>query len=176
MIILFVPSLIGLVASTLVHLCTFVGINPQSFTPSVWSLHILLFPVWLALILSSLMFAGEAPRKELLQRLTRNSPRWMKALTLALVPYVAFNSLYTPWCLSEGGVPSIEHGKKVIASHGKIRRELTDTEYEQQEAYEVRFFSGAWMMCYAVATIISYSLLREDRLGDKETSSAVQSN
>jgi hypothetical protein len=97
----------------------------------------------------------------------------MKILTLALVPYVAFNSLYTPFCLCEGGVPSVEHGEKVLASHGTIIRQLTDEEYEWQEAYQIRMSSGFWMMFYAVATTVSYSLLAENRTREAEIGSTI---
>ena len=69
---------------------------------------------------------------------------------------------FVTFVLGEGGVPAVLAGKKVIHSHGKIIRELTDAEYERQQSYVVRAFSGHWMLFYSVGITALYSKLRED--------------
>ena len=74
----------------------------------------------------------------------------MKALSVAIFIYAFFNFFYTIFALNEGGIPSIFAGKKVLESHGKIIRGLSDQEFELHQAYVVRTFSGVWLIFYSV--------------------------
>lgn len=60
--------------------------------------------------------------------------------TYALINFVLFMALM------EGGSPSTKDGKYYLHNHGRMIRELTKGEYQRFRAYEVRGFSGHWMM------------------------------
>ena len=49
-----------------------------------------------------------------------------------------------------GGSPSIQDGKFVLQSHGRLIRALTEPEYTAFKANEIRGFSGHWMVFYFV--------------------------
>ena len=154
-------AVLGLVSSAVAHLSTFMGINPQRVVPKVWVLHVLIFVVWIPLVISSRNACTKENRKDFWKIATRNAPGWMKILSLTLFVYAFFNFFYTIQVLNEGGVPSELDGKKVIHSHGRVIRELTDEEYEKHQAYEVRTFSGHWMVFYAIGMTVLYSRLKE---------------
>jgi hypothetical protein len=51
---------------------------------------------------------------------------------------------------TEAGSASIEGGKYVLTEHGKLVRELTEPEYTDFRAKQVRAFSGHWLVFYFV--------------------------
>jgi hypothetical protein len=159
---LFAISVFGLIFSGLAHIATFFGINPQRVFPAVWGLHVLLFVVWFPVIFMSRKLCTKENRKDFIKIITRHAPFWMKALSVALFIYAFFNFFYTVFALNEGGVPSIRDGKKVLESHGRIIRQLTEQEYELHQAYGVRTFSGHWMIFYAVGMTALYSMRKEN--------------
>jgi len=79
-----------------------------------------------------------------------------------LFAYAFFNFAFTSFVLQEGGIASVIKGKKVIHNHGNIIRELTDEEYETQQAYAVRSVSGHWMLFYAAGMIMLYPKKKEE--------------
>jgi hypothetical protein len=158
---LFAIAVFGLVFSALAHISTFFGINPQSMFPAVWGLHVLLLVVWFPVIFMSRKICTKENRKDFIKIITKHAPFWMKALSVALFIYAFFNFFYTVFALNEGGVPSIFAGKKVLESHGKIIRELTDQEYELHQAYGVRTFSGMWLIFYSVGVTALCSMRKE---------------
>ncbi len=159
---IFFIAVFGLIASALAHFSTFFGINPQRVFPPVWVLHVLIFVVWLPVVLACRNACGKDNRTDFWKIATRNAPRWMKVLSVALFAYAFFNFFFTIRVLNEGGVPSELDGKKVLHNHGKVIRELTDAEYEAHQAYSVRTFSGHWMVFYAVGMTVLYSKMKED--------------
>jgi len=160
--VIFFVAVFGLIASAVVHLSTFLGINPQRVFPPVWVLHALIFVVWIPVVFSCRKIVKKENRKDFWKIATRNAPRWMKFLSVALFVYAFFNFFFTGFVLSEGGVPSELDGRKVIHNHGKVIRELSDEEYEMHQAYTVRGFSGHWMIFYAVGMMVLYSKMKED--------------
>ena len=159
--VLFLISVIGLVASAIAHFSTFFGINPQRVFPSVWVLHVLIFVVWFPVVISCRKLCTNDNRKDFWKLATRNSPNWMKRLCVIFFVYAFFN-FFCAFVLSEGGNPSEIDGRKVLSNHGEIIRELTDEEYDQLQAYEVRGFSGHWLVFYAAGMTVLYSRLRDD--------------
>ena len=155
-------AIFGLVASAIAHFSTFFGINPQRVFPPIWALHILIFIVWLPVVLSCRKICTKDKRKDFWKLATRNAPGWMKVLSTALFAYAFINFFITIFVLNEGGVPSEINGQKVIHNHGNVIRELTDNEYETHQAYNVRTFSGHWMIFYAMGMTVLYSRMKED--------------
>jgi hypothetical protein len=169
MIVIFLIAVFGLAASVVTHFSTFFGINPQRAFPAVWMLHILIFVVWIPTIISSSKAYKKQNRKDFWKVAMANSPGWMKTLTAILFAYAFFNFFFTVLVLNEGGTPSEIDGRKVLQSHGNIKRELTDEEYDQHQAYVIRGFSGHWMIFYAVGMTVLYSKLKGDSENNMQT-------
>ena len=79
--------------------------------------------------------------------LTEGGPTWgSKALiggyVYALIQFVAL------LVLSRAGTPAIRDGKYILHSHGRLIRELTETEYGWQLAHVSRMFSAGWALFY----------------------------
>ncbi len=166
---LFLVAVFGLVSSAAAHFSTFLGVNPQRVFPPVWILHILIFVIWIPVVVSSRRIRTEDNRRDFWKIASRHAPGWMKSLSTALFAYALFNFFFTIFVLNEGGVPAVLNGKKVIHSHGKVIRELTDAEYEAHQAYSVRTFSGHWMIFYATGMTVLYSRMKEDSGQGPET-------
>lgn len=160
--VLFFLSAFCLVASALTHFSTFLGINPQRAFPPVWAFHVLLFVVWIPMVSLCREICAGDNRKDYWKIATHYAPYWMKVLCIALLVYTFFNFFFTIFVLNEGGVPAKLNGKKVLHSHGRVIRELTDEEYEKHQAYSVRTFSGHWMLFYCVAMTVFYSRMRQN--------------
>ncbi len=58
-------------------------------------------------------------------------------------------------CLAglELGQPFLENGQFLLKSHGKIIRALTEAEYFKMKAYELRLFTGHWIIFSYVPTL-----------------------
>lgn len=77
------------------------------------------------------------PPSASLRALTEGGPAWgpralVAAHVYALVQFVAL------LVLSHAGTPSIRDGKYILHSHGRLIRELTETEYGWQQAHVSR--------------------------------------
>ncbi len=154
-------AVLGLVVSTVDHLATFVGIDfVAPFPALLWGPHLLVMFLGALLVFSALRaLAEESGRRLTWRRMTRFAPRWMKALTIALVIYGVFNFL-AALVLSEGGAAAIQNGREVLVCHGTVIRRLSAEEYERFRVYPTRIFSGTWMLLYAVFVTVFYSMYK----------------
>ena len=162
MIVIFLIAVVGLAASMAAHFSTFFGINPQQVFPGVWLLHVLIFVVWIPTVIYSNKVYKKESRKDFWEVAMGKSPGWMKKLAAVLFAYAFFN-FFMFLVLNKGAGPAEIDGRKVLQSHGNIKRELTDEEYELYQAREVRGFSGHWMVFYATGMTVLYSKLKGDR-------------
>ncbi len=165
---LFYLATVGLVASAVAHLATFLGVNPRRTVPGIMVLGILIFVVWVPMVFMSRKACARNNRWSLLDVITRHAPLWMKVLSVALGAYAFFNFFFTVFVLNQEGVPSTSLGPKALVSHGKVIRRLSDEEYEKHQAYSVRGDSGHWMVFYAVGMTVLYSLTKEDPTRDSD--------
>src|SRR5262245_25121454 len=135
-----------LALSLLAHGATFVGVNPSRHFPGVWWLH--------GVILGLCFVAGpvvgtqakESSEHDLWRWCRLYAPPWLCKLVAVFVFYAVFNFIFTLTCLLERGNPQRVDGEWVLMDHGKVIRKLTPEEYERREVYEVRAFSGHWML------------------------------
>ena len=138
----------GFFASLLVHLITFLGIDPSKHMPFVWGLHLGIFVVFIPMAI----YQRRTRRNENWRASLDVTPRWAQYAVMAFLAYALINfALF--FFLSEGGVPSVRDGKYVLHNHGKVVRELSEDEYELQKAYVLRGFSGHWMIFYLVPAL-----------------------
>jgi hypothetical protein len=150
------PVLIGwcwfaaavLLVSLAVHVSTFLGIDPLEKWPGVMLLHLAIFPPFFAAICYANCIGG--PKHGRQDRVVKSAPRWLQVLTGVFFAYALVNFAVV-MVLVEGGGPSERDGRYFVTSHGTVFRELTEAEYHQQRAYEVRGFSGHWMLFSSAA-------------------------
>ena len=158
----FYLAVVCLVASVVVHVSTFFGVNPQRVFPAVWVLHALVFVVWFPVVLSCQRACKGHYAKDFWRIAMRYAPTWMKSLSVVLFAYGFVNFFITFLVLGEGGVPVESGVRKTLESHGTVIRELTDEEFELHEAYGLRGFSGHWMIFYSIGMTVLCSRLRDD--------------
>jgi len=161
MIILVVFAAFGLTMSFLVHLSTFFGSNILNAFPSTGFFDFGLIIVMLPTIFACKKACAGEVRFDFWLLATKKAPTLLKIFCIILAVYVFFNFFITVLVLNEGGVPSVINGQKVLNSHGKIIRELTDDEYALQKAYGKRTSSGHWMLFYCIAFTVLLSSLKE---------------
>lgn len=146
-----------LVVSLLVHASTFLGIDPMTRWPGVMFIHLAIFPPFIAAICYANRTGGPAQGGQ--DRVINSAPRWLRVLAgvffaYALVNFGAF------MVLNEGGGPTERDGKYFLTSHGKVLRELSEAEYHRKRAYEVRGFSGHWMLFSSVSLMFFVGAVR----------------
>ena len=62
------------------------------------------------------------------------------AFVYAIINFMLFITLM------EGGSPAVSNGNYCLQNHGKKIRDLTKEEYQRFQAYDVRGFSGHWIV------------------------------
>ena len=67
-------------------------------------------------------------------------------VTCAVAFFYACINFALVTALMEGGSPSAENGNYYVHSHGQKIRDITREEYQRFRAYEVRGFSGHWIV------------------------------
>ncbi len=68
---------------------------------------------------------------------------------------------YYGWTYSFEGIAGIIDGKRVLHNHGQIIKELTDAEFLQYEAEQIRYSTSNSMTFYGVATGILFPRLKK---------------
>ena len=145
----------GFFTSLIVHLTTFFGIDPAKHVPWVWVLHLSIFIVFIPM----LFVQGLTPKKDFWSKFLATMPRWVRYTVKAFFAYAIVNfALF--FFLSKGGVTDVRDGKYVLHNHGNVIRELTEDEYQLQNAYVLRGFSGHWMIFYLIPAL--YFWYRKD--------------
>jgi hypothetical protein len=141
-------SALVLVVSLAVHLSTFCGVDPMAAIPGVMFLHVTIFPPFFAAI----VYAGNLTRDRGLtqQQLFKVAPAWMQRMSGIFFAYAMINFIVFLF-LVKGGSPEQRDGMYVLADHGRVVRQLSESEYHQMQAYVVRGFSGHWMLFSSAA-------------------------
>jgi hypothetical protein len=139
-------ALLGFMLSLVAHIAALLGIDVADRFPYVWSLHIGIFAVFIPFVFSMHKTLGAKPK---FADIKSNFPGWIVAIGLVIFIYAILNFILFVHN-TEGGSPSIQDGRYVLSSHGKMIRELTEAEYHAFNANVVRGFSGHWMIFYFV--------------------------
>jgi hypothetical protein len=153
-----------LIVSLVVHVSTFLGIDPMAKWPGVMFIHLAIFPPFIAALYYSSRTGGKEPGNQ--DRVFQSAPLWLQILTGVFFAY-AFVNFAAFMILTEGGGPHERDGKYVLTSHGTVLRELSKAEYHQHQAYVVRGFSGHWMLfsCAALTMLVGTAKLRRHCTG-----------
>ncbi len=136
-------ALLVLVASSAIHLSTFFGVNPKTVFPSVMEMHLLIFPPFIAVLFYAWKIDG--PNDDKLNKMALRSPFWLRIIAAIIFAY-SFINFAAFGIFSEGGGAQKRGDRYVLTSHGDVIRDLSEAEFHQHQAYEVRMFSGGWML------------------------------
>ncbi len=150
-----------LAVSLVVHASTLLGIDPQTKWPGVMFIHVAIFPPFLAAIYCS--WRPGRPSGEGQSQAFDRAPRWLRIMSGAFFVYALVNFALFMVLSQGGGVPDQRDGKYVLHSHGKVLRELSEAEYHQQRAYEVRGSASHWMMFACAALTLLWGTASRGR-------------
>jgi hypothetical protein len=140
-----------LLVSAAAHASTFLGIDPIAMWPGVMLIHLAIFPPFFAALYYAPRSAGKEQRHQ--DNVIAAAPAWLRILAGVCFIY-AFVNFGIFIVLSEGGGPHERDGRYFIMSHGTVLRELSEAEFHQHQAYEVRGFSGHWMLFSSASLMV----------------------
>ena len=87
-----------------------------------------------------------------MKEIIRSVPVSVRLVCIAVFIYVGINfGLFL--MNSEGGGPQAQNGRYYLKSHGRIIRELREAEFHRFRAYELRGFSGHWILFSLIPTV-----------------------
>ncbi len=168
----FYIALFGLVASTLVHIATVFGVGFRQTKALAVALLVLTMLLHLRAVIHQVKRIRTLhDRFHWWQRATRNSPTWLNPLLAVASIYALFNVLYVGAYLSELGFPQVTDEGWCLVSHGKIVRNLTETEYAVHKSYVARILSSVAVVFQIGLAASFYSSANEDPLALGEAGS-----
>jgi hypothetical protein len=180
-----IAALLILGASTMFHFATYIPAIPLSMEMA-WPLHLATMAVFAAMVFSLVAQQRREPmepakglfarwraasqrNKEFQSNLVRLVPFPLFVACGAAFVYAVINfALFT--ALMEGGSPTVKNGNYYLHSHGKKIRDITKEEYQRFRAYEVRGFSGHWIVFSIVP--MAYFLTVHPKLNQTTESSS----
>jgi hypothetical protein len=164
-----IASLALLALSLIIHFSTYGPL--QIFTmDNVWVMHVAVLVVFGVMIFIAKKFKNEKKREQgqkyvdwfrdnlNSQLMGRNNlminaiPGRLFFLGIVTVIYVFANFINCMIGMEFGG-PHIENGQYLLKNHGNIIRVLSETEFIKMKAYELRLFSGHWLIFSYVPTL-----------------------
>jgi hypothetical protein len=149
-------ALTGFSLSLIVHITTVAGVDVASLFPAVLWLHVGAILIFIPTVLSS--------RKALANRAGRFSfsgvlPPWANAVFAIVVGYIMVNFLVSAHLMGNGSA-AIVQGRYVLQNHGRLVDYLSEREYHLHKAYELRLFSGGWLIFYLLPAVYFLSRAR----------------
>ena len=160
-------NIILLIVSVGVHTITFFGIDPQAEFPLVWLLHPGIFLAFIPLLVIHWKETGERFGKMDHALVMKYAPEWMKIFCRVLTVYAVIN-FGLCLVLLDGGATDIWDERYVLHSHGELIREVSAEEFRSLRSYEVRLFSGHWMIFYFYPIVGYWSYLNREEITDNE--------
>jgi hypothetical protein len=91
------------------------------------------------------------PRRLTFDILQDNLRGWILFADSLLLAYAVVNFVVCLQLMGNGGA-DIVNGAYVLTSHGRVLSHLTQGEYHLHKAYELRYFSGGWLLFWAWST------------------------
>lgn len=160
-------ALSGWALSLMVHIVSLAHMDIADKIPFIWFLHIGVFIVWLPTVLI-LRKNEELKQAKTLTRMNpvamfnimlKGAPPWLLYVVIGGFAYAIINFLLI---ISSGiGVTSIIDGQYVLHNHGQVLKTLTEGEYHQCQAKEMRLSSGHWIVFYGIAAAVLYPSKKE---------------
>jgi hypothetical protein len=132
-----------------VHIATFFGVDVSSRFPGVWLLHLGALLVFGLFMLSARgAFANGMKLHEIMDHL----PTSAVLAVAAVFAYTVFNFILGT-NLARDGSADLAGGQYLLTSHGRVLAHLSELEYHLHRAWELRLFSGLWLIFYFVPTV-----------------------
>jgi hypothetical protein len=150
-------SAFGLATATAAYCATFWGIDPRDVAPGL-----VFLPVGTFLVLFPALAIAPKTRKgnrRSLNEAVAWAPKWLKALTVALIINMAANFIASG-VAGGGGAHRQADGKFVVSEHGRIIRYITAEEYGRLIRYECRVIDSLSMALYCVSLTLFVSEIR----------------
>ena len=164
---LFYLALIGWTMAVLTNVLALAQINIGQYIPYIWVLHIGIFAVWIPVVFD---LRGNKEIQELNKNksftnfksqfgiwniIFKETPKWMKIIAISGFFYAFFN--FAIFMISmDNSSPHEKNGKYTLQNHGELIREISEEEYHEYKALEIRGFSGHWIVFYGIATAILF--------------------
>jgi hypothetical protein len=155
-------ALVGFTLALVVHVETIAGVDVYSRFPPVWLLHLG------ALLLFGLFVLSGGHRikpSEILYHL----PTWAIMVIAAVFVYSLINFVVCE-SITGGSLADVLGDQYVLSSHRRVLAHISQAEYHLHRAYELRAFSGTWLVFYSVPTVYFF-LWRDEISNDTRLSS-----
>lgn len=159
-VFLLIIAVMGMALSLAINVLTFSTVDVPSMFPSAWWLHL----VCLALMVVIAFTAERAKipggfRKLKLWDYIPPMTRWLKIIAVLVVGYAIVSQFLMPADARSNG-PSVINGQKVLESHGRVLRQLSDAEYIRYRNYEIRAFACWWIIFFGIEVLLAAGLVR----------------
>lgn len=146
--------------SLAINVLTFSTVDVPSVFPSAWWLHL----VCLALMVVIAVTADRAKipggfRKLKLWNYTPPMAWWLKIIAVAIVGYALLSQFLMPRDAHSNG-PAVVNGQKVLESHGRVVRQLSDSEFVLYRNYEIRAFASWWIIFFGIEVLLATGLVK----------------
>jgi hypothetical protein len=145
-------GLVGFGVSLVVHVLTIFDIDVSSRFPYVWIMVPAVLPYAIYFVFSIRAKVGARLTFDALQD---NLPGRVVLVIGAALVYSFANDVLCLYLISPGS-GDIINGEYVLTSHGKIMAHVTEAQYHLHRAYELRLFSGGWLLFWLLP--LSYFL------------------
>lgn len=149
------------VASLLIHLSTYLPGLEVSMR-QVFYMHFVVIILFFSMFLSAGKFIKSGKDSYDLQSRVGTFRLMLKAIPTPVLIMIGLSFAYAVInfavfiVLMEGGSPSASDGVYYLHSHGQKIRDLTLTEYKRFLVYEVRGFSGYWIIFSLIPTVFYF--------------------
>lgn len=137
-------ALTGFLLALATHIAAICGVDVAGRYSFVWGLHFGVFIAFIPIFFSMKRTFGAKPT---MTQIRDEFPRWVVVLGASMMAYTLINFLLFA-LNTEGGNPTIKEGKYLLLDHGKLIREISESEYRQFMANIARGFSGHWLFFY----------------------------
>lgn len=134
------------------------GVDLQTPFPPIFLLHLGIFFVTLPTILylrsQNSKSRGNWRLLSTLKTIWQSTPR---AITLLVVAGWLYGFSQFPLGIGKlPGTPDIRQGKYVLHNRGMDVQEISQAEFHQYKAYQLRSFSAVWIVFYGVGAVVLY--------------------
>ena len=137
-------ALSGFFLALAAHIAAICGVDVGGRYPFVWGLHLGIFIVFIPMTFSMKKTLGAKPA---MAQIRAEFPRWVVLLGAGMMAYTLINFLLFA-LNTQGGSADLQDGKYVLHNHGKLIREISESEYRQCMANFARGISGHWLFFY----------------------------
>jgi hypothetical protein len=163
-------ALAALVADLILHVATFIGLDPLDWIQPSWLAVLLFWGTFAAVVLIANAAEAHRQRRACAAGQFRSdpvSPRWFKLLMGIVILYALLNPLLAGWPTSYGGeavrLPNGAYG--LDPGHGHPIKPITESQYHAHQRSIVRTVTGLQLVFYIQITFHLFCLATKKNLG-----------